>query len=84
MAGTIPHPYGVPNGWDIPHPDVATAVSAGLLSYGSPGSGGRQPIAYAGQRPASRPERRTCEGADRWSPSSTPGASRTTGSKAVW
>ena len=34
-----------------PHPDIAVAVSAGLLSYGSPGSGGRQPIAYAGQRP---------------------------------
>ena len=41
----MPHPL------DVPHPDGPTAASAGLLSYGAPGSGGRQPIAYAGPKP---------------------------------
>jgi hypothetical protein len=44
----IPHPQH----WEIPHPDGASAASAALMSYGVPGSGGRQPIAYAGPRPA--------------------------------
>jgi subtilisin family serine protease len=44
----IPHPQH----WEIPHPDNASAVSPALSSYGAPGSGGRQPIAYAGRRPS--------------------------------
>lgn len=43
----IPHPTH----WEIPHPDDASSVSPALVSYGLPGSGGRQPIAYAGERP---------------------------------
>jgi subtilisin family serine protease len=48
----IPHP----NHWDIPHPDSASSASPGLMSYGAPGSGGRQPIAYAGPKPGRRPD----------------------------
>jgi hypothetical protein len=47
----IPHPWSGPDHWDIPHPDNSSDASAGLLSYGQPGFGGRQPIAYAGPRP---------------------------------
>jgi subtilisin family serine protease len=43
----IPHP----NHWEIPHPDSSSSASAGLMSYGVPGTGGRQPIAYAGPAP---------------------------------
>jgi serine protease len=43
----IPHPVH----WEIPHPDNASSVSPALTSYGMPGSGGRQPIAFAGARP---------------------------------
>jgi len=43
----IPHPTH----WEIPHPENGSGVSAALTSYGLQGSGGRQPIAYAGARP---------------------------------
>ena len=50
MTWEIPHPRT----WEIPHPDVPSAVSAGLNSYGAPGSGGRQPVGYAGPAPHRR------------------------------
>jgi hypothetical protein len=42
----------------VPHPDGSTGGLGGLLSYGAPGSGGRQPIAYAGPEPDALPELR--------------------------
>jgi len=67
----IPHPQH----WEIPHPDNASAVSPALSSYGAPGSGGRQPIAYAGRRP-SRGEPRVTDVGPSWR-SSTPAATPT-------
>jgi len=40
------------DGWELPHPDQGSSVSRGLQTYGVPGSGGRQPIAYLGPKPA--------------------------------
>ncbi len=51
MPWEIPHPRT----WEIPHPDVRPRrCRRGSDSYGAPGSGGRQPVGYAGPAPHRR------------------------------